>query len=242
MLNTNIKREYEWSVWLHSTCNSRQKAVIVWIRNHQRFCLSLVCLETQEHSDHICMFNELRWILWSQTLFNSHQQGTKCAKMFLSHSEQYKRERKRCKTWRNDMLLLALSCFLSSSQCLSAHICRLWSLLVLHDVYTENKPFKQPPKSRSNSKISQNLFKFLCCLWRKSNQNLVDLTAGLLLGKLERILALLIKKHTCSVLLKQWHTETASHSITQSWNPLMQFSHLTSTTSACKHPEGVNCS
>lgn len=52
---------------LHSTYNSQQKAVIFESGIIRDFFLSLVCLETQEHSDHICMFNELRWILWSQT-------------------------------------------------------------------------------------------------------------------------------------------------------------------------------
>lgn len=35
-------------------------------KESSKIFLSLVCLETQEH--HICMFNELRWILRSQTL------------------------------------------------------------------------------------------------------------------------------------------------------------------------------
>lgn len=126
MLNTNNKREYEWSVRLQSTCNSRQKAVIVWIRNHQRFCLSLVCLETQEHSDHICMFNELRWILWSQTLFNivinKERNVLKC---FFHIVNNIKEKEKGVKLGETTGYFLHYRLFCSPvSQCLSAHICR----------------------------------------------------------------------------------------------------------------------
>lgn len=160
-------------------------AVIVWIRNHQRFCLSLVCLETQEYSDHICMFNELRWILWSQTLFNivinKERNVLKC---FFHIVNNIKEKGKGVKLGEMTGYFLHSRVFCSPV----SHLPPPGALQYYRTLLQETKPFKEPPKSRPNSKFSQNLFKFLCCLWRKSKQKLMDLTAGLLLGELERIL------------------------------------------------------
>lgn len=148
---------YEWTtmseVRLHSTCNSRQKAVIVWIRNHQRFCLSLVCLETQEHSDHICVFNELRWILWSQTLFNiiinKEQNVLQCFFHIVNNIEE---KVKGVKSWRNFRLLLKYRLFCSPVSVSLLTSAALWSLSVLQDSYTGNKILPTATKEQGKLK------------------------------------------------------------------------------------------
>lgn len=155
-------------------------------KESSKIFLSLVCLETQEH--HICMFNELRWILCSQTLIivfnmviNKEQNVPKC---FFHIVNNIKEKEKSVKLGEmtSYFWIIVFSVVQSVSVC--SYLLRrpLGPSSTTGRLYRKQKSFKQPPKSSPNSKISQNLFKFLCCLWRKSNQNHVNLTAGLLLG------------------------------------------------------------
>lgn len=74
----------------------------------------------------LCMFNELRWILWSQTLFNivinKERNVLKC---FFHIVNNIKEKEKGVKLGETTGYFLHYRLFCSPvSQCLSAHICR----------------------------------------------------------------------------------------------------------------------
>lgn len=132
------------------------------------------------------MFNELRWILCSQTLIIVHniviKKEQNVLKCFFHIVNNIKEKEKSVKLEEMTGYFWIIVFSVVQSVLVCSYLPPSGAYQNYRTVIQEKKSFKQPPKSSPNSKIVQNLFKFLCCLWRKSNQNRVNLTAGLLLG------------------------------------------------------------
>lgn len=127
----------------------------------------------------------------------------------------------------------ATSCIIVFSVVQSVSVClltfaALWSLSVLQDGYTGNKTLQTATKEQAKLKdLPKSLQVFVLLMKeielepRGCHCSITSWQAGTDSGPFNKR-----NIHICSGRLQQWHTEKASHNITQSWNPLMQFSHF----------------
>lgn len=173
--------------------------------------LSFFGLSGNTRTLHIWMFNELRWILWSQTLFNivinKERNVLKC---FFHIVNNIKEKEKSVKLGERTGYFLHFCLFCSPVSVSPLTSATLWSLFST----TGNKILQTATKEQAKLKDLPKSLQVFVLLRRKSNQNLEDTTAGLLLGKLERILTLLIKEiHTFVLAVCNNDMEKASHSM-----------------------------